>query len=164
MSGCLIALAIVGGLILLGGLLAAFFVYRFVSSPDGQKIVSAVTSGAALASEAASAPGTKELRGIGCTNAAVFDAAKVEAIARTFGDAGAPEGLPGERLAIVCEVRRGGTAPTCDQVATTYLGAIGGRAAGPFQVTVGVANGGEPGCEERYSAEGKRVEGGHRAR
>ncbi len=86
-NGCLIALGVAGAFILLGGLVAALFVYRFVHSPDGQKLVSAVTSGTALVDEARNAPGMNEVRGLGCTQAMMLDRAKVQAIADSLGDA-----------------------------------------------------------------------------
>jgi hypothetical protein len=156
-NGCLVALSVVGGIILLGGLVTAFFVYRFVSSPAGQKLVSAVASGATLVSEATTAPGTKELRAIGCNPAMVIDGAQVLAIADALGDGGKTTVPPGEdRLAVVCATPRGATKPTCADVAATYVAAVG-RAAAPFAVSVGASNGGKPQCEERFSADGVQI-------
>jgi hypothetical protein len=154
-KGCLIALAVVGGIVLLVGAVGAFFVYRFANSPDGKKIVSAVASGASLVATAATAPGTNELRALGCKTAMVFDAADLEAIANTLGDGGTAQIAHGERLAVACATGRGATAPTCDQVAAAYIAAVG-RATGPLTVRVG-ANGESPTCEEMYSATGDRI-------
>jgi hypothetical protein len=161
MSGCVVALLVVGGVVVLCALVAGFFAYRFVSSPDGQKVVSAVTSGAALVAESSNAPGTKELRALGCDNAMVIDAAKMQAIAQTFGDAGRV--TADARLEIACQVSRGSSGPTCDQVAGAYVAAVGGQAVAPFEVVVG-ANGGKPECTVRYAEDGKRLAGGHERR
>jgi hypothetical protein len=154
-NGCLIALAVFGGLILLSGLLAAAFVYRFARSPDGQKIVAAVSSGAALLDEATNAPGVKELQALGCTSALVLDTARVKAIAASLADSGAGELSSAEPLQVICLPQKGATPPGCDAVATTYVRAVG-RAAAPFAVSVGSSGGGEPECEAAYSAEGIR--------
>jgi hypothetical protein len=132
------------------GLVAGFAAYRFATSPDGKKIVSAVTSGAAVVAEATTAPGTKELRAIGCTTAMVIDAAKVAALAQTLGDGGNVTVDGDERLAVVCGTS-GSTAPTCDQVAATYVAAVG-AAREPFAVSV--AKSGQSQCEGRYLADG----------
>ena len=101
-NGCLVALGIIGGIVVLIGLVFAFFVYRFATSPDGKKIVSAVASGAALMSKASNAPGTKELRAQGCNVAMVIDAAQIAAIADALGDGGSVSVSEDERLAVLC--------------------------------------------------------------
>jgi hypothetical protein len=154
MSGCLVALAVVAGVILFSGLVVAVVVYRFVKSPDGQKIVSAVSSGAALVSEATNAPGTKELRTLGCSQAMVIDAAKVQAIAAALVDGGS-DGVPSAApLQVVCVTARGRSLG-CDAVAATYVQAVG-RAAVPFAVSVG-ASGAQPTCEGTYMTDGTRT-------
>jgi hypothetical protein len=152
-NGCLIALGIVGGIFLFAGLVVAFFIYRFANSPDGKKIVSAVAS----ISEAANAPGTKELRALGCKKAAVIDVGQLQAIADTFVDAGTAETGGHSRIAVTCTTSRGAMAPTCEQVAATYVGAVG-RVSAPFLAVVG-PNGGPAECQQEYSEEGVRLEG-----
>jgi hypothetical protein len=151
-SGCLVALMIVGGIVVLIGLVLGVVAYRFATSPDGKKIVSAVASGATLITKAQSAPGTAELRARGCKVAMVIDAADLEAIAEAFGDGGTPRASDGERVQVQCAPGRGVAAPTCNEVASTYVAAVG-RAAGPFAVSVG-ANGSAPTCTARYLADG----------
>jgi hypothetical protein len=153
----LIAIAIVAGVVLFGGLIVAVVVYRFVSSPDGKKIVSAVSSGAALLSEATSAPGTSELRALGCESALVIDAAKAQAIADSFTDAGTADLSSAQPLQVICVRGRGPSAPApaCDTIAATYVKAVG-RAAAPFAVSMG-ARGKEAECEASYAADGTRA-------
>ena len=151
-SGCLVALAIVGGIVALIGLAVGVVAYRFATSPDGKKIVSAVASGATLIAKAQNAPGTAELRARGCKPVMVIDAADVEAIAEAFGDGGTPSVSDDERVHVQCVPARGVAAPTCNDVAATYVAAVG-RAAGPFAVTVG-ASGSAPMCTGRYLADG----------
>jgi hypothetical protein len=152
-NGCLIALGIVGGIILLIGLVIGFVAYRFATSPDGKKIVSAVASGAALVTKAQNAPGTAELRARGCSVAMVLDAADVVAIADAFGDGGATRVAADERIEVHCAPARRSAPPTCNDVASTYVAAVGGRAAGPFLVLVG-QTGEEPSCSGKYAATG----------
>jgi hypothetical protein len=151
--GCLIAIAILGGFFVLGGLGVGFFVWRVANSEEGRKIVSAVSSGAQMVQEATNAPGTAELRALGCQTAAVLDAEKLAQFAAQFGDAGHVD-MEGARLAVTCQVKRGAGAPTCDQAAATYVRAIGGHAAGVFDMSVQVANEHGASCEGRYDASG----------
>jgi hypothetical protein len=152
-SGCVVALAIVGGIVALIALLVGIVAYRFANSPDGKKIVSAVASGATLVAKAQNAPGTAELRARGCKLAMVLDTADLEAIAATLGDdGGAPKASSDERVVVQCAPARASAAPTCNEVASTYVAAVG-RAAGPFAVSVG-ASGAAPTCTGKYLADG----------
>jgi hypothetical protein len=150
-----VALGIVGGIFVLVGAIFGFFVWRFASSPDGKKLVSAVSSGAAILSEAANAPGTKELRALGCDTALVFDAQRMQELAASFGDAG--KVTSDERIIVTCKTSGSSTGPTCDAVASTYVAAVGGRASSSFAVTVDVRGDSRRSCTNRYSAEGTRT-------
>lgn len=153
-GGCLMAILIVGGVFALIAVVSAFFAWRFATSPDGQKLVAAVGSGAAILSDAAKAPGTKELRALGCATALVFDARRVQEVAATFGDAGK---IPKEEVLVVtCSVNLASSAPTCDQVASTYVAAVGTAASG-FTAAVDVGGDTKKGCNARYLADGKRA-------
>jgi hypothetical protein len=152
MSGCALALLILGGVFVLGGLVAIFFVWQFATSPDGRKVVSAVTNGAALVQESQRAPGTKELRAIGCVRAMVFDPTQVQEIASTFVDAGAEPS--GDRLQVVCSANNAAVPPTCDRVAATYVAAVG-QATGPFVAVVTASGDAQKGCIRRYMADGR---------
>ena len=115
-----------GGIFLLVGLTVVFFAWRFASSPDGKKLVSAVSSGATLLSEAAGAPGTKELRTLGCDTALVFDARRVQEVAAAFGDAGKIAGE--ERLVVTCSVNAVellSRSVVRSRWPTTYVAAVG---------------------------------------
>jgi hypothetical protein len=153
MSGCMIALLVVVGLCVVGGLVIGLIVWRVATSEEGKKIVNAVSSGAQMAVEAQNAPGTAELRALGCAQAMVMDAAKVQELAAQFGDAG-PKA---NGLIVTCNVSRAGKAPTCDDVATTYVKAVGGRASGRFEVTVDANGDKKAGCAVVYDPEGRRA-------
>ena len=135
MNGCLLAFGIIVGIFVLGGLITAFFVYRYVNSEEGKKVVSAVTSSAALIAEATNAPGAKELRAIGCDTAMIVDVNRMQAIADTF-DAGRDAFNGGARTVVSCQPQWGHPSPECDAVAETYIGVVK-RAPSPFAVTVG---------------------------
>jgi hypothetical protein len=155
MNGCLLAILIVGGIVVVIALVMGFVAYRFATSPDGKKLVAAVSSGAALVAEATNAPGTTELRALGCSTPMVIDAEKIAAIAQAFGDAGTAKVEGDEGLAVVCGMN-GGKPPTCDEVAETYVKAVGGTASASFAVSVG-QSGGNPQCQGNYLANGKRA-------
>lgn len=157
-SGCVLALLALGGLVLLGGLVVAVIVVRFMTSSDGKKVVAAVGAGMKELEEASQGPGTNELRAIGCTQAMVMDNTKIDAIARTIGDAGV--GVVNAPTDVNCGPSPSGPIPTCDQVAATYLAAVGGRARGTwFQVSVSARQG--RGCRSRYTPDGKPLPASH---
>ena len=143
------------GLFALCALVAGIFIYRYVSSEEGQKVVSAVTSSAALLSEATSAPGTNELRAIGCDTAMVVDVNRMQAIADAF-DGGKDAFTGGARTIVSCQPRWGTPSPECDAVAAAYVAAVQ-RAPGPFVVTVGGKPGDNPHCQAVYSATGVKL-------
>jgi hypothetical protein len=154
-SGCLIALAIVAGILVLGGIAVAIGVYAFMRSDSGKLVAGAIHSGVQIAAEAQNAPGTAELRAMGCDTAMVMDMAKLEAMGSAFADASARAPTSSIRIAVVCQSRRAAP-PTCDQVATTYVQAIG-RASGKFSAQV-QSSAGTRSCSGIYSPEGTRAE------
>jgi hypothetical protein len=153
-KGCLIAVAIVGGVLLLGGIGVGVAVWRFASSEEGKKIVSAVSSGAQMVQEAQTAPGTAELRALGCKQALVVDLERARQLAAMLGDAGEPLTADDTRVLVTCQTAGSAKEPTCDAVATTYVKAVGGAAAGRFRVTVGDNN--KSSCEHDYAPNGTR--------
>jgi hypothetical protein len=151
--GCLIALAIVGGLIALGVLAIVIGGYAFIHSDSGKKVVGAIASGAQMAAEAQNAPGAAELRGIGCDQAMVMDMKKFQELGSAFVDGGTqpPSKLP-ISVTVVCQSHRG-NAPSCDQVAATYVEAVG-HASGKFSAQVSIS--GANACSALYSPEGAK--------
>lgn len=156
MSGCLIAVLVLAALVVVGVIAIAIGAWQVMSSPEGKKIARVIGEGAKMAEEARTAPGTKELRKAGCQEAMVFDPARMGDLIREFSDGGPPKGDPGkEPRMIVCQVAALGTAPTCDKLATTYVGAA--QPTTPFHVTVQTQGGSKPKCAQAYTATGARA-------
>lgn len=156
MSGCLLAFLIVGGLFVVGALVAGFVAYRFMNSDEGKKIVSAVSTNMEIIQQAATAPGTKELRALGCNNAMVFDESQMQTMASAFGDAGKVT-FDGAKVMVNCAMNWGPAPPTCDAVATTYATAQGHEPQ-PFAVLVTQPGKGNI-CDGIYAPDGKRISG-----
>ncbi|HEY3358823.1 MAG TPA: hypothetical protein VGQ83_36580 [Polyangia bacterium] len=165
-SGCLVALGITGGVLLLIGLIGGWAIWRAASSPEGKKVFGLVREAGRVGIEATTAPGTAELRKLGCQQAMVMDLAS---LARTFaGDAGVNLKDEDTALMITCQVGFTGKAPSCAQVASTYVGAVG-TAKGRFQVTVQQQLKPAPACTECFDPKGaaiacSRTIGGSRTR
>jgi hypothetical protein len=148
-SGCLIAILAVGG----GGLLIAMavviFAVRWMRSPEGQRITAAVGETAKVMQEAAAAPGTEELRGLGCKQAFVIDMDRMQSIFAGFDDARAAQ--PNVKTAVMCQVSPS-TSLGCDEIAATYTSAVPSRP-GPFMAQV-QATGGRVVCQKTFEADG----------
>jgi hypothetical protein len=154
-SGCVIALGIFGviGLLLLvgGGVVA----YKVATSPEGSKIISAVGETKKLVDEAGKAPGTKELRKLGCMQAMVMDAERwLTIFENVLPEAGTRAPLD-EKVMVICQLGLGAgkSAPTCDDVKTTYLAAVP-TPAGDFLVQVTGQGDSKPRCEKRFTQAG----------
>ena len=157
MSGCIIALLVLAGVVVIGVALVAFGAWRVYSSPEGQKLAKVVGDSAKLAEEARSAPGTAELRKSGCQEAMVMDTARMEALVRDFADASAPKRAPGspDKL-VVCQVGSLGKTPACDSVARTFVGAA--PPSSPFRVQVQVQGKSKATCEGNYAKDGTALD------
>jgi hypothetical protein len=151
-SGCLIALAIVGGLLILIVGIAAYGVYRVSQSPEGRKVFGAIREVQRTAVDAATAPGTAELRRLGCQQAMVMD---LNNMVKLFaGDAGLPAGTEeGPMLLVNCQLGLLAKSIPCGEVARTYVAAVG-SAKGPFQVHVTAPAKG-PQCVECFDQTGQ---------
>jgi hypothetical protein len=134
MSGCLMAVLIVGGLGIVAAIVVGIFVWKAAQALK------------TIAQEGLNAPGSAELRAAGCDAAVVMDMSKISALF----DAGAPSAS--ETVLVTCSVTAGKAAPSCDDLAKTYAKAVG-RANGNFLVEV-QANGSTPTCKKVYSPTG----------
>jgi hypothetical protein len=151
-NGCVIAVVVVGALAVLGGLVIAGITYYVASSDEGKKIVSAVVDGAQMIQEAQSAPGTAELRKLGCSEAMVMDMERLANIVDQFDDGGLPTGQVS--VMVTCQVGVfGGKGPSCDEVAATYLTAAPAPSK-PFAVTVAQQPGSQFACSHLYAPDG----------
>lgn len=143
----------------LGGTAAlAVGVATWARAPEGQDTLSGVRQVLQVVVTGASARGTRELKEVGCSQAAVLDASRVstllEQAPRLLGDrrGGSRTADQGMVMCLVQEKRR----PTCDQVARTYARAVG-EADGAFVAMVRDQSlgGGEVRCAAVYDASGK---------
>jgi hypothetical protein len=148
-NGCLVALGIFAGILVLGAIAAGIGIYVFSQSDEGKHAFGIMKEGIKAAQEGANAPGTPELRELGCQQAIVLDMNK---LMKHFdaGQAKSDEPL----LMVTCQATATGTPPTCDDVARTYVKAMGGHAESPIAVVVQVPF--KPGkqCRRYYSEDG----------
>jgi hypothetical protein len=156
-NGCLIALAVAGGLAVLLVGVAAFGVYHFANTREGKAIFGTIGGMTRLMARAAAAPGTAELRASGCDVALAIDMQEMTKLLEALSepDAAAPA-ISDLGMMVVCQVRSG-TAPTCDAVAQTYLAAAGP----PREGLVVMVNRGQGSsatlCQTLYDPSGRKV-------
>jgi hypothetical protein len=129
--------------------------YVAVSSPSGRAIASAAREAVKISLRAQKAPGTKELRAMGCKQAMVMngedmtrmtghlDAGMSNAANAPFGDV------------VVCGVNPWSTAPKCEDVAARYVSAVGPR---PKPFFVSVQQTGKAACARLFDGSGTLVE------
>lgn len=151
-NGCLIALAIVGGLVVAFVAVAGFGIYRFANTKEGKMVFGAIGDATRLAAEAQNAPGAKEVRALGCDQAMAFDMEKMGKLMDRF-DASAP---PSGTVMVVCQMNVfGGKEPSCNDVAHTYLAAAGPPAR---ELLVAVRRqGGHNACSGVYDPKGTKI-------
>jgi rhodanese-related sulfurtransferase len=153
-------LAVFGVLLLVVAIIGGIVAYKVMSSPEGQKAVSLIGEGAKMTMDSMNAPGTKELKAMGCNQgAAVVDTERLQALgAQLDSDGGGAKINKDARLMVVCQVgARSSSPPSCDAVAGTYITAVGGKAIGPFVVTVSAQGDSSPKCSVLYGANAGRI-------
>jgi hypothetical protein len=155
-SGCLIALAIVGGIFAVLALIIGVAVYQFAKSEKGSAIIDMVGQTKDMVEEGMNAPGAAQVRALGCDQAVVMDMGKIIKLATKLFDAGSENPLEKESsLSVICTIQMmGGTPPECDLIATTYVQAIGGTSAQPFNVMVQKQGNNKPICSGKYDVQG----------
>src|SRR5512135_3586202 len=107
--GCLIAALVSAGVGLVIAIVVVVFVYK------------AAKAVGEVAVEGMNAPGTAELRASGCDVAMVMDMSKIS----SMFDAGSAAASSSGSIVVACNVNPGRTAPSCDDVAKTYVKAVG---------------------------------------
>ncbi len=125
-TGCLIALLAI--VVFLGSIaaVAIYIGYTISNNKDVQNVMGALGDVAQIALEAQNAPGTAQLRAIGCEQAMALDPIKMQKLGEKFLDGGPtpPANLPAnlevERI-VMCQVGAFGTPPTCDNAAKAYI-------------------------------------------
>ncbi len=108
---------------------------------------------ARLGAEGMEAPGTAELRALGCSRAAVVD------LQRLMGGGSARDPLHADepRTMVTCDVGAVAASPGCEKLATAYFRAIGGTAAANVCVRVnapGPSGANAPVCSRLYAPNG----------
>lgn len=145
--GGLVAIAVAGAGIALGAVLAVVLAVRSCGGDAKPPASHGPAGNASVAVEGERAPGTVELRALGCDPAIVVD------MARLLGGASRIE--PGEpRTMVTCDVAASGDPPGCDRVAVTYFRAIGGTAGDPVAVRVLRGGAAAPVCSHLYAPNG----------
>jgi hypothetical protein len=155
--GCLIALAIVGGVGFALVLVVGFGIYHFANSKEGKMVFGTIGDVAELAAEAQHAPGTKEVAALGCDTAMAMDMDKMQRIMHDRLDASASAPSSFSRM-VICQVGVfAKSPPSCDDVARTYVSAAGPPARG-FAVNVQRSGGGSKVlCSTLYDSAGTKV-------
>jgi hypothetical protein len=152
-----IVLAVIGGGLMLLFLGLGIAAYLLLSSPEGRAIAGVVGEAVKISSKAQKAPGTKELRAMGCKQAMVMDLDDLGKM-MSFLDAGTPSGesAPFGEM-VVCSVNPWGTPPKCEDIAARYVSTVGTRSK-PFVVNVQQAGKGKAECTLLYDGDGKLLE------
>jgi len=150
-NGCLIAAGVAGGLFLLFVVFVGVLVYKALNSEQGQRVMKLAGSAIAMTQKATTAPGAAELRALGCTEAMVMD---LEGFREIVEEAkGEIRGNVPDDLIVACNMGPLAPAPSCEQVAQTYLRAVGSP---PKSFLVVVQRKGRQGseCGGRFDANG----------
>ena len=157
MSGCMIAFIVVSIVGFVTAIVVGVVVYFIATSAPVKTAFKVVGESTKIAQKGLTAPGTAELRTLGCDQAMVIDMKEMgavfsELIDGGFGDAGMAEGLD-----VTCSLNTTSKAIACDDVASTYVRAVGGTASAQFVVSVKRQNDSHELCHASYDADGKRV-------
>lgn len=143
-----ILLVALGGLMFAGFVAAAIGVYVVLSSEKGRAIVGQMGEGYKLIQKSRSAPGMKELRAMGCSEAIVM---ATDDVLRTIGrDGGASHANP---EIVVCQVGLLSKTLQCDDVAHEYVATLGARPQS-FIVTIQRIGAAKPLCSVQYDRSG----------
>jgi hypothetical protein len=146
--GSLIGLAAGGAAAVVAVIVAATVALRGCGGDDTPRAAAPGPDRAARAgAEGMGAKGTAELRARGCSNAVVVD------MQRLLGSAGkVREGEP--RYMVTCDVPSASGAPTCEKLASTYFGAIGGTTDANVCVRITAAGVSQPSCSRLFAPNG----------
>lgn len=157
-NGCLIALAVVGSLALLGAIAGGIGIYLVATSDVAKTTFKVLGEGTKIVEKGLKAPGTTEIRGLGCEQAMVIDMKDFAVLMSDILDAGPDAAMP-EGLMVTCQLRGGARAPSCDDVASTYVSAVG-VASSQFVVSVQRQGNNNPICQSTYDETGTLIGSG----
>ncbi len=151
----MIAFIVVSIIGVITGIVVAVVVYLVVTSNAGKTAIKLVGEGTQLAQKGLNAPGTTELRSLGCEQAIVLDMKDVGSMMNDVFDAGV--GVDSgtlDGLMVTCTLSNRAAPISCDDVARTYVTAVGGTATAQFTVTVKHQSDSRALCESTYDATG----------
>ena len=151
----MIALIVVGGIFLLGVIVTGVLLYLFATSDAGKTAIKVIGDSTQLAEKGMKAPGAAEIRALGCEQAMVLDMQDFAIIVNDITDAGPDAGLPDE-LMITCQVGGFKTPPACDDIASTYVRAVG-TAKSNFVVSVQRQGNNNQVCQVEYDSTGSSL-------
>jgi hypothetical protein len=156
-SGCLIAAAIIGGLVLLSVGVGGYLLYREVGG-----FVGATGDMAKIMMKAQSAPGTDEMRDAGCSTAIAIDTEELADAVQRFEDEMAkreqrkPKDISrdlGDASAILqCQTSK--SSVDCQKVADAYRKAA--KPKGKLLVSV-TSSSGSQSCSESFERDGTKI-------
>ena len=148
--GGLLAIAAGGAGAVVVVLVAVVLVARSCGDPGPSALHSGnggANAHAGVADEGMHAPGTAELRQLGCEHAIVVDMSKL------LGDAS--RARPGEpRYMVTCDVPAAAEPPTCERAASVYFQASGVMADGNVGIRVLREGSSAPACSRLYAPNG----------
>jgi len=150
-------LIITGALMVIFFAVAAVALYAISRHPEVQRAARVVGGAMRVMSEAAAAPGTGELRAVGCDRAMVFDTSRLAELARELEDTEAEHGADPEVRLVVCQRASADAVPECDAVARRYVQAVPTQP-GPFTVMVQSVQEQQTRCMSRYAADGQLMQ------
>ncbi|MCC6642923.1 MAG: hypothetical protein IT386_17315 [Deltaproteobacteria bacterium] len=139
--------------------------YLFLRTEEGKKVLAIAKQGSALLSEAAVAPGTHELRSIGCETALAVPAGRILDLLRQIGSEARTDeitegfvsvgGLASETPVVFCAQEQAGT-PDCASAAKVYA-SVAGPPPARFVVLMAPRPGDLAGCSGIYGPDGSRL-------
>jgi hypothetical protein len=163
MSGCMIAFIIVSVIGVVTGIVVGIAIYLVVTSSAGKTAIKLVGEGTQLAQKGLNAPGTTELRSLGCEQAMVLDMKDVGSMMNDVFDAGVAAGGDAgslDGLMVTCTLSMRAAPVACNDVARTYVTAVGGTASAQFTVTVKRQGDSRALCESTYDVSGAFMSSG----
>ena len=158
-SGWVIALGIVGGVVFLGIVVVVVAVVAFMRSDIGQTTIKVVGASKHLIEKGTAAPGAANVRAMGCDQALVWTMADFQEMMDAF-DASVGAGRSPDDVMVMCQVQGMHPPPKCDDVAATYVTAVGGSANGEITVIVQQQGNNHPICQDRYDSSGSYLGAG----
>ena len=162
MSGCMIAFIVVSIVGLVTAIVGGVAIYLIATSSTAQTAFKLVGSSTKLVTKGLNAPGAAEIRAMGCEQAMVLDMKEFGELMNDAFDGGLGLGDAGmSGLEVECALSASASPLACDDVAKTYVRAVGGTASAEFAVRVKRQNDARPLCESTYDTDGTFLASGN---